>query len=503
MILLPTSNKNNSKRIGLIGIYHESNTFIDQVTTMQNFKEGHLIFGKDILTEYKPSYHEIGGIIEGLNQPEFELVPIMYASATPGGIIDKKTSDKLISLLVEKLETALPLDGLMVVPHGAAVSEINDDFDGYWLSLVRDFLGEIPIIGTLDPHANISAKMISAVDAFIAYKTNPHIDQREVGKQAALMMIDTLNNKVKPLQNLLPSKIAISIEQQYTASEPCLSLYQLADKLSQKEDLISMSILLGFPYADVKDMGSAFLVVTNNNQDLSERILEKLEQYLQKNQANFVGEKISIQEALHITDKASKPVLLLDMGDNVGGGSPGDSTFLLHALEAKQNYKSFICIYDPESVKILTKYSPNDIVELTIGAKTDQNHGSPLITNVLLKKIVDGKFQESKPRHGGQTHYNMGPTAIVETFKGTTIMLSSLRIVPFSLEQLLHFNITPSDFDVVVAKGVQAPITAYQSHCPTIIRVNTPGSTTADMLKLIYKKRRKPLFPFEKITTHD
>jgi microcystin degradation protein MlrC len=466
---------------------------------MRNFEEGHLFFGEKIIEEYKDAFHEIGGIIEVLSKNPVEFIPIMYAEATPGGVIDTATSEELLSKLISELETKLPLDGLMVVPHGAAVSEISDDFDGHWLGLVRECLGKIPIIGTLDPHANISLKMTETVDAFVAYKTNPHIDQREVGRQAASMMLDTLAKKIKPLQKMLPSQVAISIEQQYTSSEPCLGLYRLANKLYREKGVLSISILLGFPYADVYDMGSAFLVITDNRPSLADTILVKLEHYLQKNHKLFLGEKFSIDNAITLAGKSVKPVLLLDMGDNVGGGSPGDSTFLLHALESKNNLNSFICINDPEAVQRIKDCVPDQIQELKIGAKTDRLHGTSLISEVRLKKIVNGKFFETAPRHGGQVNYNMGLTAIVETLNGTTIMLTSKRTPPFSLQQLLQFNIDPADFDVVVAKGVQAPIAAYSSACPTIFRVNTPGVTTADMKQFTYKKRKIPLFPFENL----
>lgn len=493
--------KNRQLRIGLLGIYHESNTFIDQHTTMRYFEEGHFFFGEKIVTEYKSAFHEIGGIIEVLNDHNVKLIPIMYAEATPGGIIDNATSNGLLSKLMIELDTSLPLDGLLVVPHGAAVSEIDDDFDGHWLGLVRDCLGEIPIIGTLDPHANVSSRMSEVVDAFVAYTTNPHIDQREVGRQAAMLMIDTLAKKIKPVQKWVPSKVAISIEQQNTSSEPCLSLYLLADKLAMKQGVLSVSILLGFPYADVLDMCSNFLVVTDNDPVLADEILKVLDDYLLKNHKLFLGQKVSIKEAIESIDSAAKPVLFLDMGDNVGGGSPGDSTFLLHALEGKRNCKSFICINDPEAVQSVRGFSPKEWRELKIGAKSDANHGSSLVSKVRLKQLIDGKFSETQARHGGQINFDMGLTAILETANSTTIMLTSQRTVPFSLQQLLHFNIRPSEFDVVVAKGVQAPIAAYASTCPTVISVNTPGVTNADMCQLIYKKRKRPLFPFEEINS--
>lgn len=482
-----------------MGIYHESNTFIDQYTTMSNFQEGHIYFGKKIISVYKDAFHEIGGIIEVFDLNSIQLIPIMYAEATPGGVIDKKTSEELLAKLIDELSAALPLDGLMVVPHGAAVSVINDDFDGHWLDIIRKHLGQLPIIGTLDPHANVSQKMIDNVDAFVAYKTNPHIDQREVGKKAAQLMRDTLAGKIKPYQKLCPSRIAISIDQQYTAAEPCKSFYHLVEKLSQTSGVLSISVLLGFPYADVYDMGTASLVVTDNDPEIADNVLQKIEFYLQENHQLFLGKKISIKEALVKIDISPKPVLLLDMGDNVGGGSPGDGTFLLDALEKINKFRSFICIYDPEAAKILSECPSNKVLKIAVGAKTDSKHGKTINVKVTIVKIVDGKFKEKEPRHGGQVYFDMGTTAIVETLKGTTIMLTSKRIVPFSLMQLLHFKVNPAEFDVIVAKGVQAPIAAYGPSCPTIVRVNTSGSTAADMVQFTYKNRKQPLFPFEKL----
>jgi len=487
-------------RVGLIGIAHESNTFINSRTTLQEFEDGHLFYGQPIVEEYRNAYHEVGGIIEVLSQQDdITLVPLMYAEATPGGKIDAKTSQFLTEKMVEIVKKETNLDGLMVVPHGAGVSETHDDFDGYWLQLMREQFEGIPIVGTMDPHGNLSALMVEMTDALVAYKTNPHVDQRDVGREAAWIMVNALRGKSEPVQVLGASNVAISIEQQFTAGEPCLSLYGIANDLCQKEGVLSISILLGFPYADVYDMGTSFLVVTDNDKQLATDCTTQLINYLHENHRDFVGEKVSVEQALVAVDKAAKPVLLLDMGDNVGGGSPGDSTFILEALDAKSECRSFVCIQDPEAVAQLAKLSPGAELELAMGAKTDNLHGKPFQSKVTLLKMVEGRFTESQPRHGGQVNFDMGPTAIVKTNNDTTIMLTTLRTVPFSLQQMLHFDILPEDFDVIVAKGVQAPIAAYASVCPTIIRVNTAGVTTADMLKFEYKNRRSPLYPFEDI----
>jgi microcystin degradation protein MlrC len=131
-------------RIGILGIYHESITFINQKTSMDNFAEGHLFFSDAILSEYEEAFHEIGGMIEILRQHPVDIVPLIYAEATPGGIIDLPAAEELMNKLKTAVKETDVLDGLLVTPHGAAVSENSDDFDGVWLRMIRELLPDIP-----------------------------------------------------------------------------------------------------------------------------------------------------------------------------------------------------------------------------------------------------------------------------------------------------------------------------------------------------------------------
>ena len=487
------------QRVAILGMYHESNTFLPHPTTLADFEAGHLLFGQAIRQEYAAAYHEIGGMLDVLDQSGIEAVPLMFAEATPSGTITSETYEQLWQLMMDQLEKAGDFDGILAAVHGAAVSEAFPDMDGDWLQKLRAFVGnEKPIIATLDPHANVSPAMVAATDAIIAYKTNPHLDQRDTGKAAATLMVATLAGKIHPVQVLAQPPVSISIEQQHTASSPCKELYALAAQLTANAPFLSVSILLGFPYADVAEMGSAVIVVTDDDAERAAEVAHQLSEYLLSHKVQFVGEKISVEEAVRQAAEAQKPVLLLDMGDNVGGGSPGDSTFLLEALERESNLRSFVCLYDPTSVHAAVAAGAGKTVELAMGGKTDDLHGKPLSSKVTVEQLAEGVFRETQPRHGGQVNFNMGTMAIVTTEAGNTVMLTSRRIVPFSLSQLTTFGIDPSAYEVVVAKGVHAPLGAYGSVCHTIIRVDTPGITQADVTTLPFRHRRKPLYPFEK-----
>ena len=485
------------KKIALMGIYHESNTFVKEPTTLKDFQNGHYMKGADIRNEYHAAHHEIGGMIEVMDQYDMELYPIMYAEATPGGIISSETYTTLVEDMFSELQKVLPIDGCLVVPHGAGVSEEFHDMDGHWLSLLRKLVGKnVPIVGTLDLHANVSPLMTSSTDALVSYKQNPHTDQRERGKEAAKLLVKTLQKKIKPQQVLIQSDLAISIEQHLTKEEPCKSLYAYVQELGKQENILSISILLGFPYADVREMGSSFIVVSNDDPALAERIGRQLESYLMDNKEHFVGKKNNIPSSLVLAKNLEKPVLMLDMGDNIGGGSPGNNIILLEELENYGEFTYFFCIYDPLAVIKASEYKNGDTLDLTIQGTIEEGEKDYQLT-VKLIQLKDGRFSEEQARHGGQVNYDMGKTALVTTGKGNTIMLTSLRVPPFSLQQLTSFEINPKNFDVIVAKGVIAPIAAYAPVCPSTIQVNTPGVTQADMTFFNYKNRRKPLFPFE------
>ncbi|GAA5221524.1 M81 family metallopeptidase [Membranihabitans marinus] len=486
-------------RVALIGIYHESNTFLAQPTTYKNFEDGHLMFGEDIRREYADAHHEIGGILEVFDSTDIEIVPLVYAEATPGGKLTRKTYEKLLELMVSALRDSGSFDGIMVCPHGAAVAETYPDMDGHWLKLVRLLVGDhVPIVCTLDPHANVSPAMVDATNALVAYSSNPHLDQRETGRKAAKLMLQNLVEKRKLTSVLCQSRVSISIEQQFTSDYPCKALYELADKYLQDDSVLSISVILGFPYSDVEKMGSSFIVVTDNDVDKANEIGKAMTDYLESNKELFVGERIDAHASVIAAKQMDKPVLLLDMGDNVGGGSPGDATILLHALNKENDLTYFYCLYDPTAVEECMALGEGESIDLTMGGKSDDLHGSPVEMRVNILAIKNGVFQESEPRHGGQVQYNMGDIVIVETENRSVIMLISKRVPPFSLSQLTTFDVQPSRFDVLVAKGVQAPIAAYGPVCASMIRVDTPGVTRADATQLTYHHRRKPLFPFEK-----
>ena len=486
-------------RVGIIALLQESNTFIAAPTTLAHFEQDILVEGDAVRARLADAHHEVGGFFAGLAEQHFDAIPIFAARALPYGIVTTETFDTLLSRMDAALDRAGHLDGLLVAPHGATVSAAHADADGFWLTRLRQRFGPtFSIIGTLDLHANLSPKMVAACDALIAYRSNPHLDQRQRGIDAARLMARTLRGEVRPTMAAAFPPLAVNIERQLTAEAPCRNLYGLADAMLEEPGVLSNSVILGFPYADVPEMGASVIVVTNNDAALARAFADELGQSWWDRRAEYVGRLISIDQAMKEASQLEGPITLLDMGDNAGGGSPADGTELAHALHRHPHLApAFVCLHDPAAVQRASVAGIGAQLRMSVGAKTDDLHGKPLAAEFVVRGLYDGKFSETEPRHGGFLHFDQGLTAVVETPRRLTIMLTSRRMVPFSIKQLTSCGLNPADFRILVAKGVHAPVAAYAPVSKHLIRVDTPGVTSADLIRLEYRQRRQPMFPFD------
>lgn len=489
-------------RVGLVGLMHESNTFLPGVTTLADFQLHGLLEGDALVERYRNAHHEVGGFLDGLAAAGIEVVPIYMTQAVPGGVITEAAAQALVSGLLAATRAAGSLDGMLIAAHGAAVSETQADFDGYWLSRLRAQVGDaMPLICTLDAHANVSQEMIAAVNASIVYRTNPHIDQYDRGREAARLMQRTLAGEVHPVQAAAFPDMVINIERQKTDEAPCRFVYEHADKLLGRPRVLSSSVVLGFPYADVREMGCAAIVVTDGDPEQARNLADDLAAQLWHRREAFVGLLVSVQDALDMVERDQGVTCLLDMGDNVGGGAPGDGTVLLHAIAERGLGPAFVCLFDSRAVSQAATAGRGAEVTMSMGGQTDQLHGLPYVESVKVVSLHDGHFTEDQVRHGGSPSYDMGDTAVVQTSDRVTIMLTSRRTPPFSLNQLTSCGLDPRAFRVLVAKGVHAPVAAYSPVCDRLIRVNTPGVTCADLSQFQFKHRRQPLFPFEDVSS--
>jgi microcystin degradation protein MlrC len=378
------------------------------------------------------------------------------------------------------------------------VCEDIDDADGETLERLRTLVGpSVPIVLSLDMHGNISPRMAKFPDAIVAYRTYPHIDQRARGVDCARLMAHILDGSLVPHVVHVKLPLLIHIVQQYTGSGPMAELYAELERIEEQPGIASVSLLPGYIYADVPFMGVSVIVIANGDPPIAEATAGFFATTIYERRDALNAGLPSVEEAVAEAVRTRGTVCLMDSGDNIGGGGPGDSTILFATLREAGAQRICTVLYDPEAVKNCAQAGEGARVSLTVGAKTDHEHGEPVAIEGTVLRIHDGHFVEEHPRHGGTRDYDQGKTAVVQTHDGHTVVLNSLRVMPTSLEQLLSLGIAPRAMGSIIVKGVTAPRAAYDPIATKTICVDTPGVTRAGPEAFVYKKRPHPLYPLD------
>jgi microcystin degradation protein MlrC len=482
-------------KFGVAGFMHESNTFNPLRTDRAAFAAQSLTFGPALLDEWRDAHHEVGGFLEAAADG-FEPVPIVMAGATPSGPVTDDVFDEVSRAIIDGVKHERP-DGLLLALHGAMVAESHPDADGEVLARLRQALGpDFPVVITLDLHGNLSPRLIDLCTAAVAYRTNPHVDQRECGRRAARLLLRTLRGEVRPRAALARPPLIVNIMAHDTSCEPLKSFMDEARALEQRPGVLAASLLPGFAYADVPQMGPSVVVVADGDAELARREADRLGARLWEARERLSRRLPDAATAVAQALRAERPpVVLVDTGDNVGGGSAADGTVLLAEMLRQGATDGVVCLYAPDEVKQCAAAGVGAEVTLTVGGKVDRRHGDPLTLTGRVTLLHDGNYVETAVRHGGKRVNHMGPTALVEGPGRNLLVLTSLRHPPFSLGQLTCLGIRPERQRLLVVKAAIAYKAAYAPVAGTVIEVDTPGLTAVNPERFDYRHIRRPLYP--------
>ncbi len=471
-------------RAGILGFLHESNTFLGVPARWEDFATTSMTEGEEMRARWAGAHHELGGFFAGCEAEGMTAVPGFATFAVPSGAIAAEDFERIAEAMLGALEAMGPVDGLLVALHGATVSAAHRDADGEILRRIRERTGpELPIVTTLDLHANVSDRMVAHSTAIVAYRTNPHLDQRERGVEAAVLLARTLRGEVRPVTALAAPRLAVPIASQNTAE---LFLFEDLREVLRWPGIVTASVCLGFYFADVEEMGTSFLAVADGDAELARRAAEWRAERAWARRGELVGELPGAADAVAAAVGAeAKPVVLMDVGDNVGAGSPADSLVLFEECMRQGARNVLVVLYAPALPDLAAAAGPGGAVAQGFCAGR-------------VRLLSDGRFTERKVRHGGWTHCDQGLTAVVETAEGHTVVLTSRRMAPMSLEQLRSAGVRPEQKDILIVKGVVAPQAAYREVAASIVLVDTPGPTANDPASFAYAYRRRPMYPMER-----
>ncbi len=480
------------------GIMHESNTFAATPADRRRFEQGSLAHGPDVIEIWKDAHHEFGGFIEGAQRHGFDLVPSVMAWATPSGPVDDAVFDEVVDRITVDAAATTP-DGVLLALHGAMVTRNHPSADTEVLRRVREAIGwKIPLVASLDFHANCDPRMADYADALVGYQTYPHIDQRQRGMLAAELIARTIRREIRPVTHIAKRLMIANILGQATDREPMKDLMAAARAAERRPGMLSISVMGGFYYADVPPMGPSVIAVADGDRELARDAAEKLaDRMWEVRQGLYVpctSPEAAVQQALAAE---RGPVVLVDLGDNIGGGSAGDGTVLLAEIIKLKAQHAVVTLFAPDAVKECKRLGIGGHFSRRVGGTVDRLHGDPVEVRGTITGLFDGQWIESEARHGGRRQNDQGPTAVVKLDGDNTLVLNSLQTPPFSLGQLTSVGIDPMAAQMIVVKAAVAYKAAYAPVAASIIEVDTPGVTAVNPSRFTYKNIPRPMFPLD------
>jgi len=459
----------------------------------------------------------IGGFAEVMSGNDVELVPTVGISFRRGGIIHRDIYEQCRAMIVDALREAGPLDAVYFDLHGAMVAEEPyTDAEGKLLEAARDALGDIPMVGTYDFHAVMSDRELELAVPF-PYNTNPHIDGYERGIEAAECLCKILRKSIQPVTRrifvpILGPNIGQSTWAHDSDQQDGLLLYQLNQKRAELEklpDVINITILGGYGYADSPDAGMSVIATTDAKPELASQLAMQLARELweRRGELESVRQIYSMDAGVKMAmDSDEFPVLLVDLGDDPGSACPADSPAVLESLIRHDAQDCALTIRDAEVVQAGIEAGVGATLTLRVGGKIDQRFYKPLEVNGVVKSIDDGRYMICGPTHGG-----WGSQVKRETYREVGVGKRVVMRMGRNIDVIFSQKQTGKDRDffksagiilegkrIIVVKSNQAHRASFDPIVPRTIELNTPGVSTVDYASLPYQKLRRPIWPLDR-----
>ena len=479
-------------RVLIAGFQHETNTFAPSKTGYDDFVRGGafpaLARGGDLL-DMRDINIPMGGFIGAMR--DAELVPVLWAGATPAAHV---TSDAFERIAQEIVDQATNVDAIYLDLHGAMVCEHLDDGEGELLDRLRRAAGpRVPIIASLDLHANVTAKMLTCADALVAYRTYPHVDMAETGDRAAFLLrrIVQRGNALYRASRQMP--FLIPINGMCTLVEPASGIYQAMARAEEQHGL-SLSFAMGFPAADFPECGPMVWgygdseSVTQQVDALAGQVIAREAEWA----VPLLEPEEAVQKAMAIAATARRPVVIADTQDNPGGGGDSDTTGMLRALLACGAQEAAIgLMVDAAAAQAAHAAGAGAEIRVGLGGHSRVAGDSPLEATYRVEQLSDGRCQYGGPMMHGKWS-GVGPSARL-SLGGVQIVVSSHKDQMLDRNLYRMVGVEPEKMKILVNKSSVHFRADFQPMAEAVLVAKAPGPLLADPADYPWKRLRKGL----------
>ncbi len=464
------------KRILTAAFKHETNSYCPEPADLKAFKEANYREGAEILQVFDGVKNEFGGFIDVFKKyPDYELVPSIYFTACPSAPVTADVYDYALSKVTQVYQEQGPFEGILLCLHGAMVAEGHPDAEGDFVSSIRELAGsDIPIVVTLDLHANVTPKLARVATALVPYENYPHTDQYETGLYAATILAGKLTKKMDPQfgYHYIPYLLPL-----FPSEFPEIKhFHDLAREYEKIAGVYKVRICHGFFPADINEMGMSVEVVTDGDKELAQKIADELGNVIWNERNTLKRKYISLDEALDIVEQNDEGcIVLADASDNPGAGGMGETTWILRRiLERGITGGTVASIYDPKSVEDCVAAGVCNTVKLTLGGLYDHAvSGEPIEAEGVVEHLCDGNYICHGPMGKGAP-VKMGKSAVVN-IGGNHVIINSIRVQPLDLQFIRCCGLAPEDQTFIVVKSSVHYRAHYQTIAKQMIDLAVPG----------------------------
>jgi microcystin degradation protein MlrC len=483
-------------RIGVGGLATETHTFLNEPTTIKNFEDYGVLWGSDAVDNNRGIMREyVDGYLDVLRAEGHEAIGTMVAFAGVHGWVTTEAFDKYLNGMVERFRTAGHLDGVLLALHGAMAVSGYPRPEAEMVRRVRAVVGDVPIMVTLDLHANEDQQLTDAADAVFVCKEYPHTDMLPTGALAARCMLSTLQGKFRPAMAISKPGIITPSVFQWTQAKPATDFRDLADEWQRRYPAIyDISIAYGFGYADVPDAGASVIVVTDGDKGLAEDAARDIANYMWKRRADLALKPVpkapeAVANALTLVKQGIRPVVIGDGSDRTG-----DSTHVMREL-LRQGARNTILstMNDPAAVRQCERAGVGGVLDLALGG-WGQASGDPLAVRGTVTWLGTGDYVLTGPMGKGSVAL-CGPSAVVDIGDGNRIVITSFNHQVLDEQGIEAFGLDFDSFDIMVLRSRVHFHAYFDQVAGATLEVDAPGMGPADLSVFEYHNVPADIFP--------
>jgi len=440
---------------------HETNTFAPHLAPLAAFERADSwpgLTSGDALFETMAGLNiPLSGFIERALQGGHEMRPLCWCSAEPSSYVTRDAFECVADMMCSSLRELDVLDAVYLDLHGAMVTEHHEDGEGELLHRVREVVGpSVPIVISLDLHANVTGAMLEYSDAMTIYRTYPHLDMAVTGARACdlleqLLAGQTLHKAMRKIPFLFP------LTSQCTSFDPCKAIYDGLDGLGVAAGMSSVDFATGFPPADIAECGAA-VVAYGKDADAAEAAAEQVYRQVLAAEADFDFELLDPDTAVKraMANESDKPVVLADAQDNPGAGGTSDTTGLLEAMVRNGPKQAVIAVmYDPEVADAAHRAGVGAVLDTALGGKSGLDGIDPYAARFTVESLGDGRFTYTGAMNlNSQAQLgNMALLRVVDEDSEVRVVVGSSRSQCLDLAMIRHLGLEPTEQKIIAVKS--------------------------------------------------